>query len=143
MKAMEEMIEFNSQNAFKLPDESAYINWLSAVAKNENREVQDLGYVFCSDNFLLDLNQRYLEHDTLTDIITFDYCTDEFLAGEIYISTDRVRDNASQFDVDFITELRRIMVHGLLHLCGYGDKDEAEKKLMREKESYYISEFSK
>jgi rRNA maturation RNase YbeY len=140
---MEAMIEFNSQNAFKLPEETAYKNWLSAVAKCENQEIQDLGYVFCSDNFLLDLNQRYLEHDTLTDIITFDYCTDEFLAGEIYISTDRVSDNASQFDVDFITELRRVMVHGLLHLCGYGDKDEAEKKVMREKESYYINEFSK
>lgn len=143
MKAMEAMIEFNSQNGFKLENETAYTNWLNSVAENEGREIQDLGYVFCSDNFLLDINQRYLEHDTLTDIITFDYCVEEILSGEIYISTARVKENASQFSVEFPTELQRVMVHGLLHLCGYCDKDDSEKKLMREKEAHYISQFTK
>lgn len=141
MKAIEAMIEFNSQNEFKLVNETAYTIWLNSVAASEDREIQDMGYVFCSDNFLLDINQRYLEHDTLTDIITFDYCVEERLSGEIYISTDRVKENASQFNVEFLTELQRVMVHGLLHLCGYGDKDDSEKQLMREKEAYYISQF--
>lgn len=143
MKAMEAMIEFNSQNGFKLENEIAYTNWLNNIAESEGREIRDLGYVFCSDNFLLDINQRYLEHDTLTDIITFDYCVEEILSGEIYISTARVKENASQFEVDFKTELNRVMVHGLLHLCGYGDKGDSEKNLMRDKESYYIRQFTK
>lgn len=137
------MIEFNSQNDFVLANEATYRNWLSIVAKKEDHEIQDLGYVFCSDNFLLDINQRYLEHDTLTDIITFDYCVDKNLSGEIYISTQRVAENAISFGVDTNTELRRVMVHGLLHLCGYGDKEDIEKELMREKESYYMGLFTK
>ncbi|HEA28535.1 MAG TPA: rRNA maturation RNase YbeY [Leeuwenhoekiella sp.] len=140
---MEAMIEFNSQNDFVLANEATYRNWLSIVAKKEDHEIQDLGYVFCSDNFLLDINQRYLEHDTLTDIITFDYCVDKNLSGEIYISTQRVAENAISFGVDTNTELRRVMVHGLLHLCGYGDKEDIEKELMREKESYYMGLFTK
>jgi rRNA maturation RNase YbeY len=143
MEIKEVMIEFNSQFEFELSDETEHKNWLIEVAKSENREIEDLGFVFCTDNFLLDINQRYLEHDTLTDIITFDYCVGEILSGEIYISIDRVRENAGQFNVEFITELRRVMIHGLLHLCKYGDKDNAEKKLMRKKESYYIAKFSK
>ncbi len=136
------MIEFNSQNEFELKGESAYESWLNTVAEEENRIIQELGYVFCSDAFLLDLNQQYLDHDTFTDIITFDYCEEQFIRGEIYISTDRVRENAVKYEVSYTTELKRVMVHGLLHLCGHGDKGGAEKALMRDMETFYIDKFT-
>ena len=97
-----------------------------------------MGYVFCSDEFLLEINKQFLDHDTLTDIVTFDYTEGKILNGEIYISTDRVADNAKDFNVDFDIELRRVIIHGLLHMCGYGDKTEDEKELMRAKEDEYL-----
>ena len=136
------MIEFSSQNDFEFEDETSYINWLNKVAEQEDRTIQELGYVFCSDEYLLGLNQQYLDHDTFTDIITFDYCVDKYILGEVYISTDRVQENAVKFKVDFIVELRRVMVHGLLHLCGHGDKEGIEKELMRDMEDHYIAKFS-
>ena len=132
------MIEFNSQNEFHIDKEEQVLNWLNSVAEMENHQVGELGYVFCSDEYLLDINIQYLDHDTYTDIVTFDYKEGTVLNGEMYISTERVADNAKQFSVSFDSELRRVMVHGLLHMCGFGDKTDEDTKLMRAKEDEYL-----
>ncbi|WP_336093310.1 rRNA maturation RNase YbeY [Leeuwenhoekiella sp. CH_XMU1409-2] len=133
------MIEFSSQNDFVLEQSERVDSWLKAAALKESYGIDSLGYVFCSDDFLLEINQQFLDHDTLTDIVTFDYTEGTILNGEIYISTDRVADNAKDFNVDFDTELRRVIIHGLLHMCGYGDKTEDEKTRMRSKEDEYLA----
>lgn len=135
------MIELNYQNDFEQVDELIYAKWLEGIATSESKTIGEISYVFCSDEFLLKINQDYLDHDTFTDIITFDYCEEGLINGEIYISTDRVKENASNFGVSFINELQRVMAHGLLHLCGYGDKTEAEAQLMRDKENEKIGMF--
>ena len=133
------MIEFSSQNDFVLEQSERVEDWLKAAAVKESYGIDSLGYVFCSDDFLLEINQQFLDHDTLTDIVTFDYTEGTILNGEIYISTDRVADNAKDFNVDFDTELRRVIIHGLLHMCGYGDKTDDEKSNMRKKEDEYLA----
>ena len=133
------MIEFSSQNDFVLEQSERVDSWLKAASLKESYGIDSLGYVFCSDDFLLEINQQFLDHDTLTDIVTFDYTEGTILNGEIYISTDRVADNAKDFNVDFDTELRRVIIHGLLHMCGYGDKTEEEKLQMRSKEDEYLA----
>ena len=133
------MIEFSSQNDFVLEQSERVESWLKAASLKESYGIDSLGYVFCSDDFLLEINQQFLDHDTLTDIVTFDYTEGTILNGEIYISTDRVADNAKDFNVDFDTELRRVIIHGLLHMCGYGDKTEDEKSRMRSKEDEYLA----
>ena len=133
------MIEFSSQNDFVLEQSERVEDWLKAAALKESYGIDSLGYVFCSDDFLLEINQQFLDHDTLTDIVTFDYTEGTILNGEIYISTDRVADNAKDFNVDFDTELRRVIIHGLLHMCGYGDKTDDEKSNMRKKEDEYLA----
>jgi rRNA maturation RNase YbeY len=135
------MIELNYENDFEHLDEMIYTKWLELVAESESKTIGEISYVFCSDEFLLKINQDYLDHDTFTDIITFDYCEEGLINGEIYISTDRVKENASSFGVSLINELQRVMAHGLLHLCGYGDKSEAEAQLMRDKENEKIGMF--
>lgn len=125
------MVVFNYQTDFELSNEVHYSKWLEAIATSESKSIGEISYVFCDDDFLHDLNVNYLNHDTLTDVITFDYCDDDFLNGEIYISIDRVKDNAVDFDVDLKSELHRVMSHGLLHLCGYGDKTEYDQMVMR------------
>lgn len=135
------MVDFNYQFNFELSDEVRYSKWLGAVALSENKSLGDLSYVFCTDDFLLEINQKYLNHDTLTDIITFDYCDNDFIHGEIYISVDRVKDNAKDFVVSFDDELLRVMSHGLLHLIGFGDKTDIEKSIMRLKEDEKIKMF--
>lgn len=112
--------------------------WLKFVAESEVRSLGDINIIFCSDNCLLDVNIRYLNHDYFTDIITFDYCEGNVLSGDLFISIDSVRDNAEHFDVEFRDELNRVMVHGLLHLIGYDDHTSAEQKQMRAKEDYYL-----
>ena len=133
------MIEFSSQNDFVLEQSEHVEDWLKAAALKESYGIDSLGYVFCSDDYLLEINQQFLDHDTLTDIVTFDYTEGTILNGEIYISTDRVADNAKDFNVDFDTELRRVIIHGLLHMCGYGDKTDDEKSNMRKKEDEYLA----
>ncbi|MEH6658760.1 rRNA maturation RNase YbeY [Leeuwenhoekiella marinoflava] len=128
------MIEFSSQNDFVLDNEERVTKWLKGIALKESYGIDLLGYVFCSDDFLLDINKKFLNHDALTDIVTFDYTENKILNGEIYISTDRVAENAEQFEVSFNTELLRVISHGLLHMCGYGDKTNKEKNIMRAKE---------
>ena len=115
-------------------------NWLQEVANSENKNIGSLNYIFCSDAYLLKINRDYLNHDTLTDIITFDNSeTVDELEGDIYISVDRVQENAEKFKVPFSKELHRVMVHGLLHLLGYNDKTLHQKRMMRKKESSYLS----
>jgi probable rRNA maturation factor len=135
------MIELNYQNDFEQLDALIYTKWLDLIAVSETKTIGEVSYVFCSDVFLLQINQDYLGHDTFTDIITFDYCEEGLINGEIYISTDRVKENAISFGVSLINELQRVMAHGLLHLCGYGDKSEAEAQLMRDKENEKIGMF--
>ena len=109
------------------------------VAGSEVRRVGDISIIFCSDNYILDVNMRYLQHDYFTDIITFDYCEGDRLSGDLFISIDSVRENALYYGAEFGDELNRVMVHGLLHLIGYDDHTEEEKKVMRAKEDYYLS----
>lgn len=118
--------------------------WLKNVADSEKCKISNLNYIFCTDSYLLGINQNFLNHNTLTDVISFDYSVrkDE-LQGEIYISTERVKDNSKEYNVIFIEELKRVMVHGLLHLIGYEDDSEDKKKIMREKEDYYLYLYKK
>lgn len=116
--------------------------WLHAVARVHHRRISELNYIFCSDPFLLDMNRQYLHHDTFTDIITFDNSDlPGIIEADIYISADRVAENAAKFKVSFREELARVMVHGLLHLCGFGDKSPAEKVEMRKEEERALSLF--
>lgn len=113
--------------------------WLKFVAESEVRKLGEIGIIFCSDNYILDVNMKYLQHDYFTDIITFDYCERNTLSGDLFISVDSVRDNADFYGTEFEDELNRVIVHGLLHLIGYDDHSESEQKMMRSKEDYYLS----
>lgn len=115
--------------------------WLNQVISNEAKEEGDITYIFCDDDYLLEKNIRFLNHNTLTDVITFDYCEGNSVSGDIFISIERVKENSEVFKVAFLTELNRVMVHGLLHLLGYKDKTERESNLMRKKENYYLSKY--
>lgn len=109
------------------------------MTKKEKKSVGYINYIFCSDNYLLEINKDYLNHKTLTDIITFDNSDGTLIESDIFISIERVRENAIKFDTTFQLELYRVLIHGILHLCGYKDKNEEEKNLMREKENKYIN----
>lgn len=121
--------------------EADFISWLINVGKSESKSISSLTYIFCSDDYLLDINIKYLGHDYYTDIITFPYKEGDEVESDLYISLDRVKENADDYNVSYDEELKRVMVHGLLHLLGYGDKTEEDIRLMREKEDYYISKF--
>ena len=128
------MISFNYELDFILDNEEQFSCWLSEVIISENKLEGEINYIFCDDDYLLEINQQYLDHDTLTDIISFDYSIGNDLHGDIFISIDRVRENAQDYDVAFQDELKRVMVHGVLHYCGYKDKSDDDEKLMRQKE---------
>lgn len=113
-------------------------NWLKLVAGSEIRKIGDINIIFCSDNYILDVNMKYLQHDYFTDIITFDYCEGDHLSGDLFISIDTVKDNAQFYGTEFSDELNRVIVHGVLHLVGYDDHTEPDQVLMREKENYYL-----
>lgn len=117
--------------------------WLKMVVESEIKKLGQVAIVFCSDNYILDINQRYLQHDYFTDIITFDYCENNLISGDLFISVDSVKENSLFYGVDFETELKRVMVHGILHLIGYDDHTEEDIKVMREKENYYLEMRSK
>lgn len=136
------MISFNYETDFKLENETRFADWLSGVIRSENAEEGEINYIFCTDEYLLDINVEFLKHDTYTDIISFDYSVGKQLHGDIFISVERVTENAETFGVDFQMELRRVMVHGILHYCGYKDKTPNEQLEMRNKENYYIASFS-
>lgn len=135
------MISFNYELDFKLEDETSYSDWLSKVISSETKKEGEINYIFCDDDYLLEINQQYLDHDTFTDIISFDYSIGNELHGDIFISIERVRENAVDFNVDFVDELKRVLVHGVLHYCGYKDKSEEDEKLMRQKEEEKMKMF--
>ncbi len=120
-------------------DKDGLISWLSLVCKSEALILNEINIIFCSDDYLLKMNIEHLSHDYYTDIITFDYCYDNEVLGDLFISLERVLDNAKTNNVLFINELCRVMVHGVLHLCGYKDKTLEESSLMRSKENHYLS----
>lgn len=132
---------FSEEINFKLPHPRKTAVWLKESIKKEKGIVGELNYIFCSDAHLLSINQQYLNHDTYTDIITFDNSNDEsdIINGDIYISIDRIKENAENFNISFDTELHRVLIHGVLHLLGYNDKKSADKALMRKKEEAYLS----
>jgi probable rRNA maturation factor len=135
------MISFNYELDFKLEDEVIYSDWISKVISSENKDEGEINYIFCDDDYLIELNQQYLDHDTLTDIISFDYSEGNNLHGDIFISVERVRENAVDFNVHFEEELKRVLVHGVLHYCGYKDKSEEDENLMRQKEEEKMKMF--
>jgi probable rRNA maturation factor len=135
------MISFNYEFEFTLENETVIADWLTKVIISENKKEGDINYIFCDDDYLLEINQQYLDHDTLTDIISFDYSVGNELHGDIFISIDRVRENAEEFNVSFDDELNRVMVHGVLHYCGFKDKTEEDEKAMRLKEDEKIKMF--
>jgi len=124
--------------SFKLKDKALNNKWLKMVAASELRKIGDINIIFCSDNYILDVNMKYLQHDYFTDIITFDYCEKDILSGDLFISIDSVRENALFYGTEFPEELNRVMVHGVLHLIGYDDHTEEDIKTMRSKENYYL-----
>lgn len=128
------MIEYHYTASFRLDDESLYSDWINRVIVSENFEPGSISYIFCDDAYLLDLNMRHLNHDTLTDIITFDYSENGCIAGEIFISFERVMDNAKEYKVSEDEELHRVMAHGLLHMMDYNDKTKEDIEVMRQKE---------
>ena len=135
------MINFFSENNFELEDNVAYEKWLQSVIISEEKKEGDINYIFCDDEYLHEINVKYLNHDDYTDIISFDNAVGNILHGDIFISTERVAENAEKFQVSFQKELKRVIAHGLLHFCGYKDKTDDEAQLMREKEDEKIKMF--
>ncbi len=135
------MIEFHYATDFQLEIESKFADWVSRVISSEGGTCRQIDYIFCSDGYLLEMNKKYLSHDTFTDIITFDYSDGKRIGGDIFISIDRVKENAEIFKTDFEKELLRVMSHGLLHLFGFKDKSKEESIQMRSKEDEKIKLF--
>ena len=136
------MIDFQYIENDKLSNTEDLNLWINNVIKEEEMIIGELVYVLCNDEYLLKKNIQFLNHNTLTDVITFDYSDDKIISGDILISTERVVENAKIFNVNYLTELHRVMVHGLLHLLGYKDKNEKDTDIMREKENYYLNKFT-
>ena len=135
------MINFNYETEFNLVNEEAIASWLTSVITSENKKEGEINYIFCDDEYLHKINLEYLNHDTLTDIISFDYTMGNELSGDVFVSIERVKDNAVDFNVPFEDELKRVLVHGVLHYCGYKDKSEDDEKLMRQKEEEKMKMF--
>ena len=135
----ESNISFYSVGTFSLKTEAAVAACIKAIAAEESRKVGDITFVFCDDNYLLKINKEFLDHDTYTDIITFDYSHGNEVISEIYVSVDRVEENAKKYKQTFENEIHRVMIHGVLHLCGYNDKLAEDKQIMRDKENHYLS----
>ena len=137
---MKEIFYFNEDISFQLDDEESASQWISSVIEKEDFRLQSLNYIFCSDNYLLQINKEYLSHDYFTDIITFDQSeTPNTIEGDIFISIDRVQENADQLQKPFKDELYRVMIHGVLHMMGYEDKSDIQKEQMRKKEEACLS----
>ncbi|KIC61805.1 rRNA maturation RNase YbeY [Chryseobacterium taiwanense] len=135
------MIQFFYEN---LPESvnTDYTAWLKDIILSEEKKLGEINYIFCDDEYLLKVNQDYLQHDYYTDIITFDYVKGKTISGEIFVSLQRISDNASTLSKDYEEELRRVLAHGILHLCGYKDKTEEEEKEMRRKEDHYLAKYN-
>ena len=130
------MVEIHIEDTAAIPgiNPEFLFAWFSQVATAEGKTLGDINVIFCSDEYLLEMNRSHLDHDYYTDIITFDYSEEDVVSGDLFISMDRVADNAQGLDHDFMDELNRVCVHGLLHLCGYKDKSEEDEQMMRNKE---------
>ena len=135
------MIELFYESDFELKDAQIWIDWITESMENEGKSIEELNYIFCDDEYLLQINRQYLDHDYYTDVIGFDNSYDDILTGDIFISEERIADNAKENKVSFENELARVMIHGILHFAGYPDKGEEEKRIMTEKEDFYLSKF--
>ena len=133
------MIEYSFLSEFNWLDTRNITGWITFCIEQEERELGEVNFIFCDDDYLLEKNVKILKHNTLTDVISLDFCVGNVVSGDIYISIPRVEDNAAQMNVAKVDELHRVMIHGVLHLCGYGDKDQDDKVKMRKKEDYYLS----
>jgi probable rRNA maturation factor len=134
---------FAEELDWELPDPVSHRRWIEETAGHEGFIVEEISYIFCKDDYLLSINQQFLQHDDYTDILTFPYTEGgQALSGDIYISIDRVRDNAQKYRVSFEQELRRVMIHGVLHLLGYIDHSAEDKAFMRAKEDFYLARFT-
>jgi rRNA maturation RNase YbeY len=129
----------NEDTSFNINNEPALTSWLCFCAENEGFSIGEINYIFCSDEYLHKMNVEYLNHDTYTDIITFDYSEEKLISGDMFISIERVAENASIFATDLESELHRVIIHGLLHLCGYKDKTSDDQSIMRKKEDYCLN----
>lgn len=138
---MNNTISFHYETDFLLENTESFVRWIKNVILEENKELGKVNYIFCDDKYLLGKNIKYLDHDTLTDIITFNYCEGDMISSDIMISIERVMENSSIFENSFSEELSRVMIHGILHLIGYNDKTDAEKEIIRKKEDYYVNKF--
>ena len=136
---MDANILFHSECDFTLSKQDARSRWIINSIINEGKRVGGVSFVFCTDEYLLEKNIQFLDHDTYTDIITFDYCEGDIISGDIFVSVERVTENADKFGVNFENELDRVIIHGVLHLAGYKDKSKEEANTMREKEDFYLS----
>ena len=137
------MIYHHSEDVSFQPSAKLSIRkWIKGVILNEGKVLGDINYIYCSDEYLLELNKKSLNHDYYTDIITFDYVEDNIISGDLFISIDRVQENALDHKATFENELLRVMIHGVMHLCGYGDKSPDDEKLMRQKENQYLKDAS-
>ena len=135
------MISFNYETDFELENEAQYEDWISRIIESEGFEEGEINYIFCDDEYLHKINVEYLDHDTLTDIISFDYTVGNLIQGDIFVSVERVKDNANDFNVSFEDELKRVLSHGVLHYCGYKDKSPKDEALMRSKEEEKMKMF--
>ena len=132
------MITFQNTSKFKVKDLRKKKLWLNSISNNEGKKIESLSFLFVDDEEMLKYNKKYLQHESYTDVITFDSSEDKKIAGDIIISLERVNDNAKFYQVSYNYELQRVMAHGLLHLLGYNDKNKEEKKIIRKKENYYL-----
>lgn len=137
------MIDFNFETDFELKNSSNIQKWISEIIISEGFELGEIIYIFCDDEYLHRLNMEFLDHDTLTDILSFDYCVGKQINGEIYVSVERVADNSKDFKTNFEDELHRVMIHGILHFCGHKDKSDMEEQSMRQKEDEALEKLSR
>ncbi len=135
------MISFNYETDFELENEAQYEDWISRIIESEGFNEGEINYIFCDDDYLHKINVEYLDHDTLTDIISFDYTVGNLIQGDIFVSVERVQDNAKDFNVSFEEELKRVLSHGVLHYCGYKDKSPEDEAVMRSKEEEKMQMF--
>lgn len=137
------MISFNAgTTGFELKNKRFFTAWIKNAIAESNKKAGDIAFVFMSDDELLEMNRKYLKHNTLTDIITFNYNENEVISGDICISIERVKENAASFNVDVLTELKRVMIHGVLHLLGFNDKSDKESAQMRSQEDFYLTKLN-
>ena len=136
------MISFHCKDCqYRPANKSRIAEWLNKSVQHQKKSIGNISIVFCSDEHLLQINKQYLNHNYFTDIITFDYSTNNVISGDLFVSIDRLRDNAANLEINLQLEVRRVLVHGVLHLCGYNDKSPADKKLMTAKEDFYLARY--